>query len=98
MTEVISNSLKNAKNIGPTIEKQLNAIGVFSLSDLAGLTPIKAYYEICKMNPGKTLPVCYYLYSLQGALLNLHWNDLPNELKLDLKKQATELRVKLRHS
>ncbi|RGO83673.1 hypothetical protein DXA83_26080, partial [Bacteroides thetaiotaomicron] len=22
---------------------------------------------------------CYYLYSLEGALLNLHWNDIPSE-------------------
>lgn len=25
--------------------------------------------------------ICIYLYSLEGALLNLHWNDIPSELK-----------------
>lgn len=85
---MVANSLKNAKNIGPKIEKELNAIGVFTLSDLAQLTAAKAYTAMCRANPDKTLPVCYYLYSLHGALLNMHWDDLSAELKLDLKKQA----------
>lgn len=87
MKSQLSNNLKGAKNIGETIEKRLNEIGVFSLLDLADMTPVKAYQNICKHNPYKTFPVCYYLYSLQGALLDLHWDDLPEDLKKDLQKQ-----------
>jgi DNA transformation protein len=85
-------SLKNAKNIGATIEKRLNEIGVFSLADLAQMTPVKAYQSICKQNPNKTFPVCYYLYSLHGALIDLHWDDLPTELKTELRKQVDRKR------
>jgi len=85
-----SNNLKGAKNIGATIEKRLNQIGVFSLADLAQMTPVKAYLSICRQYPDKTFPVCYYLYSLQGALLDLHWDDLPKELKVELRKQVDE--------
>jgi len=48
----------------------------------------------CKFtsNLGHTLPVCYYLYSLQGALLGLHWDDLPTELKTELRKQVDKKR------
>lgn len=88
MKTLLSNNLKGAKNIGATIEKRLNEIGVFSLADLAQMTPVKAYQSICRQNPGKTFPVCYYLYSLQGALLDLHWDDLPTELKAELRKQV----------
>lgn len=84
-----SNDLKYARNIGPTIEKHLNTIGVNSLKDLIKLTPIKAYKKICKSNPGKTFPVCYYLYSLQGAIMDIHWNDLPEEIKRNLKEHIT---------
>lgn len=84
----LSNNLKGAKNIGATIEKRLNEIGIFSLAGLAQMTPVKAYQNICKQNPDKTFPVCYYLYSLQGALLDLHWDDLPTELKTELCKQV----------
>jgi len=87
MKTQLSNSLKGAKNIGTTIEKRLNEIGVSSLADLAQMTAVKAYQKICNQHPDKTFPVCYYLYSLQGALLDLHWDDLPAKLKADLLKQ-----------
>jgi len=84
----LKNSLKGAKNIGTTIEKRLNEIGVFSLADLAEMTPAKAYQKICEYHPEKTIPVCYYLYSFQGALLDLHWNDLPTNLKNELLEKV----------
>ena len=68
------------------MERYLNEIGVFSLADLAEMTPVKAYKAICQNHPQKSFPVCYYLYSLQGALLDLHWDDLPGELKYELKR------------
>jgi DNA transformation protein len=92
MKKRLSNSIKGAKNIGATIEKRLNEIGVFSIADLAQITPVKAYQSICKQNPDKTFPVCYYLYSLQGALLDLHWNNLPAELKIELRKKVDDIR------
>lgn len=85
---ITKNSLKGAKNIGSTIIIRLNEIGVYSLSDLAEISPVNAYKKICEQNPEKTFPVCYYLYSLQGALLDLHWDDLPKELKKDLLIQV----------
>jgi DNA transformation protein len=88
MKTITNNSLKGAKNIGNTILKRLNEIGVYSLADLADMSPVKAYKKICEQNPGKTFPVCYYLYSLEGALLDLHWDDLPKDLKKDLRKQV----------
>jgi DNA transformation protein len=88
METITKNSLKGAKNIGSTILKRLNDIGVYSLADLVEITPVKAYQKICDHNPGKTFPVCYYLYSLEGALLDLHWDDLPKDLKKDLLKQV----------
>lgn len=92
MKTQLSNNLKGTKNIGETIEKRLNEIGVFSLADLAEMTPVKAYQSICKQNPDKTFPVCYYLYSLQGALLDLHWDNLPTQLKTELCKQVDKKR------
>lgn len=67
-----------AKNIGITIAKKLNEIGVFTLADLAEMTPKIAYQKICDKYPEKTIPKCYYLYSLQGALLDLDLSTSPN--------------------
>lgn len=81
----ITSDLRQAKNIGATIEKCLNEIDVFTLADLEKMTSVEAFKKIRGNYPDKTVPVCYYLYSLEGALLNLHWNDIPSELKEELK-------------
>jgi len=80
--------LEGARNIGPVIRKRLNEIGVYSLADLANLTSAQAYLKISERNQDQTFPVCYYLYSLGGALLDLHWDDLPEELKRNLREQV----------
>ncbi len=36
--------------------------------------------------PNKTLPVCYCLYSFEGALCNKHWNEIGEEKKEKFKK------------
>ncbi|CAM2010383.1 TfoX/Sxy family protein [Acanthopleuribacter pedis] len=76
--------LGQLKNIGKTIEKRLNEINIHSREDLARVGSVDAYRLICNQHPGKTIPVCYYLYSFEGALLDLHWNALPKPLKEDL--------------
>ncbi len=63
---------------------RLNEIGIYSLADLDKLTSVNAYKKICQQNPDKIVPVCYYLYSLEGALLDVHWNELSNEFKKNL--------------
>ncbi|MFS3008489.1 TfoX/Sxy family protein [Bacteroides thetaiotaomicron] len=90
MKSKIDNNLRNAKNIGTTIEKYLNEIGIFTLADLAETTSVEAFIKIRKQHPEKTIPVCYYLYSLEGALLNLHWNDIPSELEKELKDKIQD--------
>jgi len=36
--------------------------------------------------PNKTLPVCYCLYSFEGALCNKHWNEIGEEKRKSSKK------------
>ena len=81
-------SLDQLKNIGKTVAQRLNEIGVFNEADLASVGSVEAYKRIEARFPGKTLPVCYYLYSLEAALLDIHWNDLPRELKKELEQQV----------
>jgi DNA transformation protein len=57
------------------------------LADLAEMTPKIAYRKICDLYPDKTFPKCYYLYSLQGALLDLDWRELPENIKSELLKK-----------
>ena len=57
MKSKIDNNLRNAKNIGATIEKYLNEIGIFTLADLAETTSVKAFIKIVN-NILKRLYLC----------------------------------------
>lgn len=80
--------IEKARNIGATIAKRLKATGIHSLADLAEVKPVNAYRQLAAKYPDKHLPVCYYLYSLEGALLDVHWDDIPNKDEL---RKATEV-------
>lgn len=76
------------KNIGPTIADRLEKVGLRTLGDLKKCGPAKAFNLVKSAYPDITIPVCYYLYSLQGALEGKHWNDLPSTIKERLLDEA----------
>lgn len=81
-------ALGQLKNIGKTVEKRLNEIGIYSSTDLKKVGSANAYQLLSQKQPGKHLPVCYYLYSLEGALKNKHWNDFSESEKKKLRLKA----------
>jgi DNA transformation protein len=85
--------LNGLTNIGPTIADRLEQVGIKTVADLRRVTPAGAYKLVRDNNPDRTIPVCYYLYSLQGALDEMHWNDLPKKMKDKLLAQINELRT-----
>ena len=81
-------SLSELKNIGATVASKLHALGITSKAELKTLGSVKAYQWLSDSNPGKRLPVCYYLYSLEGAIQNRHWNDFSEQEKAKLRLAA----------
>ena len=86
--------LNGLTNIGPTIAARLEAVGVKTVGDLRCIGPAATFNLVKENNPGKTIPVCYYLYSLQGALDAIHWDALPAKTKERLLRQANEHHTK----
>lgn len=80
--------LTELKNIGKTLAAKLNAIEVYNETDLKNIGAAKAYRYLLANAPDQRLPVCYYLYSLQGAIDNKNWRNLSDSQKLTLKYQA----------
>lgn len=80
--------LSGLKNVGPTIEKRLNEIGIYNSQDLRRVGAAGAYRKIKTRYPGKTIPACYYLYSFEGALSGKHWDDLPDGVKDRLRREG----------
>lgn len=77
--------LSELMNIGKAIEERLNEIGVFTKKNLVDIGPVDAYRQIEKNYPNETLPLCYYLYSLEGAIKDIHWNAIGEDRKKALK-------------
>ena len=80
--------LSDLKNIGTTVEQRLNEIGVFTRDDLERVGPAMAYRKLKYTYPNTTLPRCYYLYSLEGALRGVHWDEIPAAVKRRLSDDA----------
>lgn len=80
--------LRGLKNIGPTIADRLKTVGLKTVADLKRIGPAKAFNLVKDAYSGTTVPVCYYLYSLQGALEDKHWNALAESTKSRLRREA----------
>ncbi len=87
--------MKNAKNrnveklinIGNKIACRLNEIGISTEAELRHIGAAEAHRLIRNNYPEETLPVCYYLYSFEGALTDTHWNEIPKKRKQELREE-----------
>ena len=77
--------LLKLKNLGTASVNILNAVGVSAYADLEKLGPVEVYRRIRTrgINASRVM-----LYALQGALLDVHWNELDPELKARLVAEA----------
>ncbi|MBL1259283.1 MAG: TfoX/Sxy family protein [Thiotrichaceae bacterium] len=86
--------LMELKNIGTKIAGRLNKVGLLSEDDLRMVGAVAAHQMIRLKYPGEILPVCYYLYSFEGALCDKHWNDIGEQRKqsllAEIKQDDTE--------
>ncbi|MDO3381946.1 TfoX/Sxy family protein [Gilvimarinus algae] len=77
--------LLQLKNLGMASVNILRAVGINSYQDLQKIGAVGAYLRIKDrdINVSKVM-----LYALQGALMDVHWNDLPPDLKTQLVAEA----------
>jgi len=74
------------KNIGPKSKQWLASVGVHTLDDVVSLGVVETYKRVKEAYPEKVS--LNLLYALQAALLDLPWNDLPPDMKKELKQQV----------
>ena len=79
--------LLQLKNLGAASVNILRAIGIHSCEDLKQVGPVQAYIRI-KLRGIHVSKVM--LYALEGALRDVHWNDLDAEQKQQLVAQAEQ--------
>jgi DNA transformation protein len=77
----MSKRLRDLKNLGPASEKMLKAVDIHTPEDLATIGAVEAFLRVreSELHPSLNL-----LYALEGALTDVHWNALPDEVRARL--------------
>jgi len=89
MVMMQNRNLIELNNIGKKIAARLNEVGIFSEDELRFYGAVKAHEMIKNQYPNETLPLCYYLYSFEGAIKNMHWNDIGESRKHELQQEIS---------
>ena len=76
------------KNMGPKSREWLASVGVYTLADVAKLGVVETYKRVKAAYPEKVS--LNLLWGLQAALLDLPWNELPPDIKSELRKEIGE--------
>lgn len=79
--------LQHMKNLGKTSAQWLHAAGIHSANDLRRLGAVSAYRAV-KARGFRVSKVL--LYAIEGALLDVHWNELPPAHKAELNLRFNE--------
>lgn len=76
--------LKTLLNLGPKSAERLRAVGIKDVETLEQMGVTQAYQRVKAAFPQQTS--LNLLYSLQGGLLGIPWQVLPQAMKDDLKR------------
>ena len=82
-------TLRSLKNLGPKTLDWLEAVDIHTIEDLENLGAAAAYDRLKRAFPHKVS--LNALWGLQGALLGIRWDQLPETMKADLLIQVEEL-------
>ena len=78
-------STEKLRNIGPKSMAWLRQTGVRSLEDLKAVGALAAYVRVKRAGFKPSLNL---LYALEGAILDCHWQEIPDERRSTLILQA----------
>lgn len=73
-------------NIGAKTERWLNEVGIYTKEQLQEIGSVETWKRIKRIYPEKASDTL--LYKLQGALLNVPWSVLSEEVREELIVQA----------
>jgi DNA transformation protein len=76
------------KNLGSKSRRWLASIGVHSLDDVSRLGVVETYKRVKAAYPEKV--TLNMLWGLQAAMLGIRWDELPPDIKSELKRQVEE--------
>jgi len=75
--------LTSLRNIGKEMEKKLKSVDITTAEELMEMGSKEAYVKLKVHYPSMC---CVFLYTLEGAISGVNYNQLPEDVKRDLKK------------
>ncbi len=79
------NASLKLRNIGPKSAAWLRQVGLKTAEDLAAAGPVDAFMRVKRAGFKPSLNL---LYALEGALLDCHWQEVPEERRQQLVQEA----------
>lgn len=89
---------KRLRNIGVVTARQLVEVGIVHPAILRRLGAEEAYRRLCEHEGFCGRYNAVYLYALEGAILDCHWQQIPEERKEAYKALTKQLREALGQS
>ncbi|MFC3550360.1 TfoX/Sxy family protein [Lysobacter cavernae] len=74
-------STDKLRNIGPKSAAWLRQVGLRTHEDLAAVGTVEAFMRVKRAGFKPTLNL---LYAIEGALLDCHWQEIPDERRSEL--------------
>ena len=81
--------LTSLRNIGKELERKLKSIGIFTAEELKEAGSKDAFFKLKLHYPNVCL---VHLYTLEGAISDVEYNQLPEDVKCTLKEFSDSLK------
>ncbi len=92
----LKKKVSDMRNLGPAVEKDLNAMGIYFADQVIKMGPEKSFIKMLegrmKINRSSKCCNALYLYSFYGAIHNLDWRQIPTNKKSEFKILTEKLR------
>lgn len=81
----MSESTQKMRNIGPKSAAWLRQVGLRSLEEIAAIGVVDAFMKVRRAGFKPSLNL---LYALEGAVLDCHWQEVPDARRVELVSAA----------
>lgn len=88
----IIEKLKAIKNIDPKMAEKLYNAGIYDFESLVRIGTEDVYLMVDESGGFCGTHHAAYLYAIEAAIINCRWQDVPEDIKNELKDFAKKLR------
>jgi DNA transformation protein len=81
-------AIRDLPNLGPKSAEILASVDIHTRADLEAIGAVEAYRRAKLVGADRVS--LNLLWAMQGALLGIPWNQIPDDMKADLKRQIRE--------